>query len=254
VIPRTTLLPLLGLILTACSPAPEDTPPSLALPAQAAPALAARSNELCQATHRLQQQIVAFLDAPAEASLTDARQAWQAAHLAYRRVQSDYAQAGLTPPQIADSRDPIDAFPLLVGYLDQVPGYPNSGVVFSEVPLTPESLAREHQSTDFHYAILGFHPLEFMLWGNPGESAADQVNKFLDGPPEEGSIDVSGRRKDLTRLMANSLRQHSKLLCEDGEQRRLTAAFAPLTEPLVLETDAGAVAHKPPGVSEEAGQ
>ncbi|MDC0663084.1 imelysin family protein [Marinobacter sp. SS21] len=247
-IPRITLLPLLGLILTACSPAPEDAPASLA--PQAEPALAARSNALCQATHRLQQQVVAFLDAPTEASLANARQTWQAAHQAYRLVQSDYALAGLTPPQIADSRDPIDAFPLLPGYLDQVPGYPNSGVVFSDVPLTPEFLAREHQSTDFHYAILGFHPLEFMLWGNPGENAADQVNKFLGGPPkpEAEAIDVSGRRKDLIRLMAHSLDQQSKRLCEDEEQRRLTAVLAssPTPTPLTLETDAGAVAHQTP--------
>lgn len=249
---RFVLLLLLALVLAGCSQEPEDSPATApAMASTALPQLVERSNQLCRTVGQLQERINLFLDAPTEASLNEARRVWQEAHQAYRLVQSDYVQAGMTPPQIEDSRDPIDAYPILPGYLDQVPGYPHSGVVFSEVPLTPEFLTQEHQSTDFHYVIQGFHPLEFMLWGNPEESVADQVAKFLIPLPESDRIDVAARRKDLTRLMASALTRHSQALCHDGEQRRLTAAFTASGKPLALINDVSAVAHNASGTSEK---
>ncbi|MDX1757543.1 MAG: imelysin family protein [Marinobacter sp.] len=255
---RSALPPLLALALVACGPAPDEPTPQPPSAPAAAPQLVERSNRLCRAVDDLQQAVTGFLAAPGEAPLVTARSAWHDAHDAYRLVLSDYQQAGVLPPQIHEDRDPIDAYPMLPGYLDQVPGYPRSGLIYSEVPLTPDVLADEHQSTDFHYLTLGFHPLEFMLWGNPGESVSDQTSKFVAGQsPESGeAIDVAERRHDLTRLIAVALQRHSRQLCQDAEQRRLTAALSNAQALDTLVTSAEAVAHENTGdtspVSEEA--
>lgn len=210
--------------LTACSkpeaPAPASEP---SLPPSAA--VVARTDAVCEGTAKLHQRVGTFLEQPSAESLMLAQASWTEAHNAYRLLQSDYQVAGLPLPQWVDERDPIDAWPMLPGYLDSVPGYPHSGLVFSEVPLTPDFLAQEHQSTDFAYLTRGFHPLQFMLWGNEDDDAASQSQKFVRQGAAEEAIDATGRRQDLTRLISNTLKRDSQTFCTDGERRRLSSAL-----------------------------
>lgn len=250
---RPAPIAALSLVLAACSQ--PDEPPAVT-PEIAAPPLAAviaRSQAVCESTAVLQQRVTAFLNAPSEESLSHARDSWVQAHDAYRLLHADYLAAQLALPQQADDRDPIDAWPMLPGYLDSVPGYPHSGLVFSEVPLTPEALAREHQSTDFAYLTRGFHPLEFMLWGND-DNAATQAARFfsLAGVAKEGpdndadAIDSNGRRQDLTRLIANTLKRDSQVFCTVEEQTRLSTALATTGMAEQLATDPALTGHEPP--------
>ncbi|MBD3657721.1 MULTISPECIES: imelysin family protein [Marinobacter] len=255
------LIAVASAILAACNdagPAPEapttapTTTPAPALPTvTVSEALAGAVNErataTCEATARLHENVTRFLDAPSASTLTAARQNWQDAHQRYRELVSLYLLAGIGLPQIGDDRDPIDAWPILPGYLDEVAGYPRSGMVFSEVPLTPEFLREEHQSTDFLYLTRGFHPLAVMLDGDG--DGAPRHEAFAQADDDEQGINAPQRRADLTRLMSNQLTKDIRVLCSQTEQQQLAEALARVVETLPEPVPA---AHEP--ASEEPGQ
>ncbi|SFM61661.1 imelysin family protein [Marinobacter zhejiangensis] len=266
-----TLLPLIAVItlaLSACNQAPEPeqsqppitsaTPPD----AEAMERVGQRSDAVCATVATLHATVTGFLDAPSTDALQAAQAAWLDAHDHYRLLAADYKLAAIAPPQVSNDRDTVDAWPMIPGYLDQVPGYPRSGLVYSEVPLTPDFLASEHQSTDFHYLTQGFHPLEFMLWGSEEETPASQALKFDPGQANDDDLDIPGRRRDLTRLMSVTLARSVEPLCVQEEQTRLAMALAKQGQLEALAMDPARVAHEPTIApagdastdSEEAGQ
>jgi len=134
----------------------------------------AAHERLQTAATELRRQVEALLANPEKDSLQAARNAWRTAHIAYKATRL-YQNLGLEHPQFdQSSTDPVahrlwdrlDTYPLEPGYLDYVEGYPFSGLVFAEsVPINPASLNDQHQLTDRFYVTLGFHALEFLLWG-----------------------------------------------------------------------------------------
>lgn len=223
-------------LLPACS---DDAPPQEASPvtqAAAPPESSALSDAVgeqtaatCTSVSALAAANTAFLEEPQAESLATARKAWQTAHTRYRTLAFIYRWADRPMPQINNDRDPIDAQPLLPGYLDQVPGYPSSGLAFSEVPLTPDFLRKEHQSTDFYYLTLGFHPIESLLWPT-GTDSVDQVLARFDIDPATPAdkINVPQRRHDLLRLMTTALKRDVQTLCDTRNTAYLLAGLAPL--------------------------
>lgn len=242
---KPTLPVLLSLILlagvTGCSRSsdtdPGENPETASASRQATsavdPAVATlvsqQSEAFCQQAKALQQSVNAFLDKPDTETLAKARQQWRQTHAQYARLAVGYRLAGLTPPQIHDDRDPIDAHPMLPGYLDQVPGYPQSGLVYSEVPMTPEFLRGEHQSTDFYYLTLGLHPLETLLWNSTGQSDQQRVALFIPpAQPADDQVDARARRVDLLRLVAHALPRDAATLCSAGQVRTLSTELTGL--------------------------
>lgn len=79
-----------------------------------------------------------------------------------------------TPPQAQDVSEisainiktSLDQQPLLPGYLDAVDGYPFSGLIYSDIPITRENMEQEFQLGDTAYVTLGFHALELILKGS----------------------------------------------------------------------------------------
>lgn len=225
--------PAAAILLAACSEAPEPTSPTIAPPASLdAPqalqdAVVAETGQACSGAEALQDSITTFLDNPGADTLVPARQQWKASHQAYGRLLAAYQLARMNPPQIAQDRDPIDAHPVLPGYLDRVPGYPRSGLVYSEVPLTPGFLQEEHQSTDFFYLTLGFHPLEVLLWGgiDPRPEFRAQLFQRRDNQDPD-QVDSRSRRIELLRLVAHALSRDTTQLCAHNNRLALVNALA----------------------------
>lgn len=239
---RPATIALSTALLAACNPPAEPPPAQPGSSAAPTPEVSARSDRACQLATDLEQQIRHFASKPETARLMDARAAWRQAHEQYRLVWSDYQQAGLTLPQQGDDRDTLDAWPILPGYLDQVPGYPKSGLVHADLALSQRFLAVEHQSTDFHYLTRGFHPIEFLLWGEPAEAAADRVKHFV-SPEPAPAIDAAQRRRQLLGLMAEDLAAQLQTLCRPSEQGRLSQALASQETVITLTTAANDVDH-----------
>ena len=65
-------------------------------------------------------------------------------------------------PAGAPSVQLIDAWPLLPGFIDNLPGYPHTGIVNDmTLPMTSEVLRAQHQITDTAEVALGFHVIEY---------------------------------------------------------------------------------------------
>lgn len=230
----------LALLLAGCSepPPPDETPiaeeteTATAIPEALKSAVTEKTQAVCDDTETLTQHVTQFLDAPGTDSLKTARDSWRQAHETYLQLATVYRIAELSLPHQFNDRDPVDAHPMLPGYLDQVPNYPRSGLTFSEVPLTPEFLREEHQSTDFYYLTLGFHPMESLLWPQGSRPAEATLANFQihESKPEDDRINAPQRRQDLLRLIATALERDTRPLCAPQNQAYLMTELAGLSE------------------------
>ncbi|MFE8072874.1 imelysin family protein [Marinobacteraceae bacterium S3BR75-40.1] len=205
----------LVLMLAGCSEPPPPEQETVREQQQPAPERAAESSlvtttrtALCNNVTALNESVSALVQTPQKDRLTAARDNWKAAHLSWR--QWDLLKA-LAQPETSRKDSlfhPLDAHPLLPGYLDRVPGYPASGLVYSEVPLTLAYLRDRHQSTDPYYVTRGFHALEFMLWGPLDDTDAsptrDAAAFHPDSSDHQGLPDKQ-RRAHLLELISRDL-------------------------------------------------
>ena len=240
--PRLSIVLGLGLalLLTGCSesPPPDEAPIAeeadkvREIPEALKSAVTEKTQAICDATGTLAEQVTRFLDAPGIDSLAAARESWRHAHQTYQQLTAVYQIADLSTPQRFNDRDPVDAHPMLPGYLDQVPNYPRSGLTCSEVPLTPEFLRKEHQSTDFYYLTLGFHPMESLLWPSGSRQAEATLANFQTTASEQDGdqINAPQRRTDLLRLIATALHRDTQSFCQPQNQAYLMTELAGLSE------------------------
>ncbi|PVY70362.1 imelysin [Tamilnaduibacter salinus] len=221
---------LIVLVLAGCDSAPEP-PPTVA--SSAGTALSDNLKTLvrgqlidsCDSASALSDAVNGLLNEPTPDSLNTAKVAWKAAHREYQAIALLYQLADTAPPHwYQGRRDPVDAHPILPGYLDQVPGYPNSGLVYSETPLTPSFLKNAHQSIDFYYLTLGFHPMEFLLWERPGEVHPAQIYESAQDGDNQG-VRTQRRRRTLLRLIAERLENDLNALCTPPNQAYLLRAL-----------------------------
>ncbi len=248
---RTPLaLLLITFMLAGCDRPAQDSTPQSSQPATEAPTHEARSENwpqellqdaqqahqaLQEATDQLARQVNAFLAEPGNDSHKAARDAWRTAHQAYKAVRiyqllklAPLEEAPIPQAEVQHSlRSRLDLYPLEPGYLDRVEGYPFSGLVFSEsVPITLDSLNEQHQFSDPNYVVFGFHPLEFLLWGEshsqqtrrswhdfkrpPGESAPPQADD--QATTEQGTAKL--RRRQLLALITQKLAEDVAILAQ----------------------------------------
>jgi hypothetical protein len=227
------LLVVLALgFVAACGEQPEkNTPPQAPTGNEHADVIRRsvnqQTNAACESAASLRARVKTFLENPSAEHLLAARTQWQSAHQAYSRLLILYELGRIKPPHIQNDRDPIDAHPVLPGYLDQVPGYPNSGLVYSEVPLTPASLLEQHQSTDFLYVTQGFHAMETLLWGAMEHAPDERALLFQrQAAPPEDRIDDRSRRAEILRLVAFALSRDMAQICSPEAQAILVQALA----------------------------
>ena len=121
---------------------------------------------------KLQLSIITLINQTNSKNLSLSRQAWQDAHSAYElttlhryfatQLLDEHNNLALTQLQYQ-----INHWPIVPGYIDYVDGYPDSGIVFDiNVNLENGSLREQHGSFDESEVTLGFHVIEFLLWGD----------------------------------------------------------------------------------------
>lgn len=137
-------------------------------------------SDISLASHKAQEldsKISAFLYSTNQDTLEEAQSAWRSAYDAYLNAliysrlpindPPEWLKKGISYQQTLLL---IDSWPLQGGYIDYVEGYPFSGIVNDlALPLTADSLIAQHGFADPTYVSLGFHAIEFMLWGEDGQ-------------------------------------------------------------------------------------
>jgi len=129
----------------------------------------------------MQRTIHAFLAAPSEAGLNQARQAWVAARDRYGQTEAFRFYGG----PIDEPEGRINAWPMDEAYIDAVQGRPDAGMINDpKRPITRASLIALNEKDGEENISTGWHAIEFMLWGQdlsetgPGARA---WTEFVDG-------------------------------------------------------------------------
>ncbi len=143
---------------------------------------------------RFQSSIVTLADHVSSENLSLSKQAWLDAHSAYELTTLHrYFATQLIGEQnslaLMQLQYQINHWPIIPGYIDYVNGYPDSGIVYDiNVTLDVDSLREQHGAFDIYEVTLGFHVIEFLLWGYDTDSVARPAADFdavLELTPEE---------------------------------------------------------------------
>lgn len=159
----------------------------------------------------MQDKITAFLAAPSDVTLAEAKDAWLKARDSYGQTEAFRFYEG--PIDFVDSKtgeegpeSRLNAWPLNEAYIDYVAGNPQAGIVQDpSVPLDRETLAQKNQAGDEADVATGYHAIEFLLWGQ---------DLSLDGPGTRPVSDYVGESAAPQRRR-NYLRIVTDLLVED---------------------------------------
>lgn len=114
-----------------------------------------KSERAVAAASQLAETCIRFSAQPNDETRQELQSAWIAAH-------ERWLEAALLLQIDAGQQATIDAWPMLPGFIDALPGYPDSGIVNDmTLPMTSEMLRAQHQFTDLQELSLGFHVIEY---------------------------------------------------------------------------------------------
>lgn len=216
------------LSLLACEQKQEESPPLVPFEAEPSSDTAAVDRHtqdawlqgislvdasLAQA-RQLRNAVEELLREPTDDTLENARQAWHHSHNAYLTLELFTAlgssNAGIFGG-LGEYDFAIEAWPIQPGYLDYFDVYTHSGIVNdTAMPLTAEALREQHGLTDSADVSLGFHALEYLLWGENGQRPANDYEESKltseQAAAELREVDLpNNRRRVYLRLLANLL-------------------------------------------------
>jgi len=171
----------------------------------------------------LNNSIHSFLDSPDPASLEIVRQHWLTAHsdyeatALYRYFFHQVMAMNTGDLDLSLNLDrlqyQINYWPILPGYIDYLGNYPDSGLVSDiTLPLSRETLIQQHGAFDLSEVLLGFHPIEFLLWGEnpPAQELRRTVRDFQ--PILALTLEQQSAGLQLSQLINNRRRQLLSLL------------------------------------------
>jgi hypothetical protein len=163
-----------------------------------------------------------LLKTPFEATLSAVQEAWTTAHTLFEQTAVQrYFHTRITSEQNSLSLLQLDyqmnQWPVLAGYIDSVEGYPGSGIVNDiSIDISAETLRQQHGLFDASEATLGFHVIEYLLWGQPDTSSRRLASDFetidtLTAEQQENGLEIpqldNNRRRQMLRLTTSLLLQ-----------------------------------------------
>lgn len=157
------------------------------------------------AVEQLRIRIKIFLDAPSEESLAAARSAWVAARTPYLQTEAFRFYEG--PIDQVENR--INAWPVDENYIDYVREDPSAGIInHPELcpAITSESLISLNEKEGEKSISIGFHAIEFLLWGqdfDPKGPGNRSFKDYLTG--SEAGAPNAARRREYLRLISEML-------------------------------------------------
>ena len=154
----------------------QETPldPHATTATDAAWQLANQGLQACVAdSQQLRSMIRQLLEAPSADTLNQSRAAWRQAHTDILAFSVFFSLADSNPGlfgELASHRYNLDAHPIQPGFIDYFDVYPVSGIVNDmAITLSAEALRQQHGITDDSDVSIGFHAMEYLLWGEHGE-------------------------------------------------------------------------------------
>ena len=158
----------------------------------------------------LQVAVHGMLAQPSERSLARAREAWIACRDSYGRTEVFRFSGGpiddrhpITGVEGPEGR--INTWPIDEAFLDYVAGSPRSGLIGDlEAPLSNALLVGRNVAEDENQVTLGYHAIEFLLWGQDRRRNGPGQRPFSDYLPGDP---VRERRRRCLSLITERLVQ-----------------------------------------------
>jgi len=118
------------------------------------------------------ESVDTFLAEPDNINLEKTKQKWRENYLSYNQT-SPFRILQNQSDRNKSIGNTIDSWPIMPGYIDAIPGFPNSGIVNDiTLILDEKNLRSQHGLTSPAEVSIGFHAIEFLLWG---DSAAQNI-------------------------------------------------------------------------------
>ena len=147
----------------------------------------------------LEKAVDGLLAAPSAENLAAARKAWIAARPAYLRTEAFRFYNG--PIDRIESE--INSWPINEAYLDYVEGKPDAGLINDpKVKADIDFLEGLNQKQDEADVTIGWHAVEFLLWGQDLSATGAGNRPFTDYVAGQGSND---RRRAYLKLVTGQL-------------------------------------------------
>ena len=147
----------------------------------------------------LQKAVDALLATPSEATLADARKAWVASRPAYLRTEAFRFYDG----PIEKVEGEINSWPVNEAYIDYVQGAPSSGIINDPASdLDANALEERNQKQDEADVTIGWHAIEFLLWGQDLSADGPGNRPYTDYTAGQGNND---RRRTYLKVVTDSL-------------------------------------------------
>lgn len=159
----------------------------------------------------LKASVEALLASPSQETLAAARAAWVAARPAYMRTEAFRFYDG----PIEEVEAVINSWPLNEAYIDYVEGDPKSGLINdAEFPLETRYLERRNQKHDEKDVTVGWHAIEFLLWGQDHSTSGPGNRPYTDFTAGQGSND---RRRLYLQLVTDDLSSQLHALADQWQ-------------------------------------
>lgn len=163
-----------------------------------------------------QKTVEEFLRAPTAETLQIAKNQWIEMRKAYSPSEVFRFYGG----PIDDEDGPeglLNAWPLDEAYIDSVVGLPNSGIIhdIATYPVISKDLLLDlNEKSGEKNISIGYHALEFLLWGQDLSMDSAGNRSFTDYLPGSKNFD---RRKEYLKITTELLVDHLKSLQEDWD-------------------------------------
>ena len=156
-------------------------------------AAASRSAETLSAA------IDAMLTDPTDATLDAARKAWVAARPAYLMTEAYRFYDG----PIEGREGEINSWPMNEAFIDYVQGNPKAGIINNPaIEVSLVKLMINNQASDESDVTLGWHAIEFLLWGQDPSATGPGARPVSDYVAGQGNND---RRRAYLRIVTDRL-------------------------------------------------
>ena len=159
----------------------------------------------------MKSAIEAFLAVPSDETLKAARQAWVAARPAYLRTEAFRFYDG----PIERVEGSINSWPVNEAYIDYVDGDPKSGLINDPAAdLDTDDLEALNQKQDEADVTIGWHAIEFLLWGQDLSATGPGNRPYTDYVAGQGNND---RRRLYLQHVTDELVHELEELAESWE-------------------------------------
>jgi putative iron-regulated protein len=153
----------------------------------------------------------AFLAAPSDETLAAARKAWIDARPAYLKTEAFRFYNG----PIDGVEGEINSWPMNEAYIDYVEGKPGSGLINDpKFKLDVDGLEGLNQKQDEADVTIGWHAVEFLLWGQDLSATGPGNRPFTDYIAGKGNND---RRRQYLKLATDQIAKELHELAESWE-------------------------------------